>query len=90
VLEVDRICDLAVKRFRDWTEAVRRAMEHTEDLDEIVRALGEEARRDTETGAESTLDLDRLEVLSSVRMNAMGIVRYWQLRRAREDAVQES
>jgi glyoxylase-like metal-dependent hydrolase (beta-lactamase superfamily II) len=90
VLEVDRICDLAVKRFRDWTEAVRLAMEHTQDLDEIVRALGEEARRDTETGAESTLDLDRLEVLSSVRMNAMGIVRYWQLRRAREDAAQES
>lgn len=84
VREVDRICDLAVKRFRDWTTAVGRAMERTDDLDEIVAALEVEARRDVETGAGATLDLERLEILSSIRMNAMGIVRYWQLRRERE------
>jgi glyoxylase-like metal-dependent hydrolase (beta-lactamase superfamily II) len=90
VREVDRICDLAARRFRDWTETVGRAMERTQDLDEIVAILDAESRRDLETGAESTFDLDRFEVLSSVRMNAMGIVRYWELRRARERAAQES
>lgn len=80
VREVDRICDLAAKRFRDWTEAVRTTMERTEDLDEIVAVLREVARADAATGAEAELDLDRLETLSSVRMNAMGIRRYWQLR----------
>ncbi len=84
VTEVDRICDLAVKRFRDWTEAVRRAMERTADLDEIVALLEEEARRDVATGSEADLDVERLEILSSIRMNAMGIVRYWQRRRERE------
>ncbi|HEX6330591.1 MAG TPA: MBL fold metallo-hydrolase [Actinomycetota bacterium] len=80
VREVDRICDLAAKRFRDWTDAVRTTMERTEDLDEIVAVLREVARADAATGAEAELDLDRLETLSSVRMNAMGIRRYWQLR----------
>jgi glyoxylase-like metal-dependent hydrolase (beta-lactamase superfamily II) len=89
VREVDRTCDLAVKRFRDWTETVRRAMERTADLDEIVAALDEVSRTDLETGAHSELDLERFETLSSTRMNAMGIVRYWQLRRARQ-AGQES
>jgi glyoxylase-like metal-dependent hydrolase (beta-lactamase superfamily II) len=90
VREVDRICELAARRFRDWTEAVRRAMEHTTDLDEIVAALDAEARRDAETGAGADLDLDLFEVLSSVRMNAMGIVRYWEQRRERERAAQGS
>jgi glyoxylase-like metal-dependent hydrolase (beta-lactamase superfamily II) len=82
VREVDRICDLAIERFRGWTETVRAAMERTDDLDEIVAALEAESRRDVETGAEAPIDLDQFEILSSVRMNAMGIVRYWQQRRA--------
>lgn len=88
--DVDRICDLAIARFRGWTEAVRVAMERTGDLDEIVAVLEEESSRDAETGAQATLDLDRLEILSGVRMNAMGILRYWQKRRERERADQES
>ncbi len=90
VREVDRICDLASKRFRDWTEAVGRAMERTEDLDEIVSVLEAESRRDFETGAQTELDLGRLEILSSVRMNAMGIVGYWHRRRERESAPRET
>ena len=85
VHEIDRICQLAARRFRSWTDAVRRAMDRTDDLDEIVAALGVEASADLETGAQSTLDLDRLETLSSVRMNAMGIIGYWR-RREREAA----
>ncbi len=90
VSEVDRICDLAVRRFRDWTEAVRVAMERTEDLDEVVEILEAEARRDVETGSEAILDVRRLETLSSIRMNAMGIMRYWTKRREREAADQAS
>jgi hypothetical protein len=87
VHEVDQICDLAVRRFRGWTEVVRRTMERTDDLEEIVAVLETESRRDLETGAQAHLDLDRLELLSSVRMNAMGILDYW---RRREAAAQES
>ena len=82
--EVDRICELAERRFRSWTEAVGRELERTNDLDEIVEVLEGVAREDIETGAEATLDLRRMETLSSVRMNAMGIMRYWQLRREHE------
>jgi hypothetical protein len=73
-----------VKRFRDWTEAVRIAMERTTDLDQIVELLEEEAKRDVETGSQAEVDLGRLEILSGVRINAMGIMRYWQKRRERE------
>lgn len=86
VTEVDRICDLAVQRTRSWTEVVRRGLERTDDLDDIVALLQQEARRDVETGAEATIDLERFETLSSVRINAMGIVRYWRKRAEREAA----
>jgi glyoxylase-like metal-dependent hydrolase (beta-lactamase superfamily II) len=84
VTEVDRICDLAAERLRRWTEVVGEAMQRTQDLEEIVAILGEVAREDAGTGAEAMLDLQRLETLSSVRMNAMGIVRYWSKRGERE------
>jgi glyoxylase-like metal-dependent hydrolase (beta-lactamase superfamily II) len=84
VRDVERICDLAGERFRAWTESVGAAMETTDDLDEIVAVLEAEARRDMDTGSEAELDLDRLEILAGVRMNAMGIMRYWQKRRERE------
>jgi glyoxylase-like metal-dependent hydrolase (beta-lactamase superfamily II) len=88
VEEVDRICDLALERFRAWTDAVGEALERTEDLDEIVRVLREVARADAETGAEATLDLQAMETLSSIRMNAMGIVGYWsKVREQRRSAV---
>ena len=89
VAEVDRICDLAVQRTQSWAEVVREALERTDDLDEIVALLQEEARRDVETGAEATIDLERFETLSSVRMNAMGIVRYWKKRAEREAALRD-
>jgi glyoxylase-like metal-dependent hydrolase (beta-lactamase superfamily II) len=89
VREVDRVCDLAVKRFRDWTEAVRVALERGGDLDEVVEVLERVARDDVATGAQAPLDAARFETLSSTRMNAMGIVRYWTKRREREAAEAE-
>jgi glyoxylase-like metal-dependent hydrolase (beta-lactamase superfamily II) len=82
--EVDRICDLAIRRTRGWANVVRETLRRTDDLDEVVAALEDEARRDVETGAEAAIDLDRLEVLSSVRINAMGLLRYWRKRAERE------
>ena len=90
VAEVDRICDLAVQRTRGWTEVVRRGLERTDDLEEIVSLLESEARRDIETGAEAAVDLERFETLSSIRMNAMGIVRYWRKRAEREAIEREA
>jgi glyoxylase-like metal-dependent hydrolase (beta-lactamase superfamily II) len=88
IAEVDRICDLAITRLRGWAEAVRDELRRTQDPDAIVARLEEEARRDIETGAEAALDLDalenRLRLLSSVRMNALGLIRYWQKRAERE------
>ena len=88
--EVDRTCDLAERRVQGWAEAVRDALETTEDLEEVVERLVKESARDIETGAESTLDVDRLErrleLLSSIRMNAMGLMRYWKKRGEREAA----
>jgi hypothetical protein len=55
---------------------VRRAMESTDDPDEIVEVLTREAANELVTGAEAQLDLDRLETLAGVRMNALGIMRY--------------
>ena len=78
ISEVDRTCDLAIRRLREWTDAVRGAMRESADLDRIVEVLSREAARDVVTGAEAQLDLDRLETLAGIRMNAMGIARYLQ------------
>ncbi|HZP89770.1 MAG TPA: MBL fold metallo-hydrolase [Actinomycetota bacterium] len=88
--EVDRICDLAEQRIRSWAEVVRTALTRTEDLEEVTALLEEEARADLQTGAQASLDLDRLEILSSIRMNAMGLIRYWKKREERAAADQAS
>jgi glyoxylase-like metal-dependent hydrolase (beta-lactamase superfamily II) len=86
IAHVDRTCDLAVRRLREWTDAVRVAMRSTADLDEIVEVLSREAARETVTGAEAQLDLDRLETLAGIRMNATGILRYLTKRAERQAA----
>ena len=64
-------------------------MRSTTDLDEIVEILAREAARDTVTGAEAQLDLDRLETLAGVRMNAAGIARYLSKQAERDAAMRE-
>lgn len=84
--DVERTCELAERRLNDWSDVVRRAMQTTNDLDEIVEILTREVAEPVATGAESQLDLDRIETLSSIRMNATGLARYWRLRQeAAED-----
>lgn len=84
IREIDRICELAASRFTAWTEAAGREIDRGGDLDSVVAILEAEALRDISTGAGAPIDIDRLETLSSIRMNAQGIMRYWELRRARE------
>lgn len=88
IQEVDAACELAIRRVRDWAEAVRETLSTTDDFEAIVHRLEQESRRDIQTGAEADLDLgaleQRLQLLSSVRMNAMGLIRYWQKRREKE------
>jgi glyoxylase-like metal-dependent hydrolase (beta-lactamase superfamily II) len=96
VHEVERICDLATARFRTWTEAVGQALDRGLDpnrndaLDEVMRLLKDVARTDTPTGAEAELDLQAMEMMSSIRLNSMGILGYWQRRREAEGSGQAS
>lgn len=81
VEDVDRICDVALQRFRAWTDAVGDAVPDTGDVDAVVRVLEQVAKADAETGAETALDMAALETMSSIRLNAMGIAGYWKRRR---------
>ena len=87
--DVAATCDLAIRRVRDWATVVEEALRETEDPDELAARLEAAALDDIETGAEASLDLemleDRLRLLSSIRMNAQGLARYWQKRRKREE-----
>jgi glyoxylase-like metal-dependent hydrolase (beta-lactamase superfamily II) len=85
--DVDATCDLAIHRVRDWARVVQEGVREGTDPDELVARLESAALADIETGAEAALDLekleDRLRLLSSIRMNAQGLARYWEKRRDR-------
>ena len=85
--DVDATCDLAIRRVRDWAGVVEGAVHEGVDPDELAARLESTALADIESGAEATLDLDmledRLRLLSSIRMNAQGLARYWQKRMER-------
>jgi glyoxylase-like metal-dependent hydrolase (beta-lactamase superfamily II) len=85
LVDVDATCDLAIRRVRDWAAVVEEGMRETEDPEELTTRLERAALDDIETGAEAALDLDmledRLRLLSSIRMNAQGLARYWRTRR---------
>ena len=88
--DVDATCELAIRRVRDWAGVVEGAVRDGVDPDELAARLESTALADIETGAEATLDLemleDRLRLISSIRMNAQGLARYWQRRGKRGDA----
>jgi glyoxylase-like metal-dependent hydrolase (beta-lactamase superfamily II) len=88
--DVEATCDLAIRRVRDWAGVAGDAIRGGMDPEELTATLESVALADIETGSEATLDLemleDRLRLLSSIRMNAQGLARYWQKRIARGDA----
>ncbi|MGH2711620.1 MAG: MBL fold metallo-hydrolase [Actinomycetota bacterium] len=76
--DVAELCDLAISRLRRWTDVVREALGHSEELSAVVTRL----RKGTEDelpapGTEGFKEIeDRYELLSSYEMNAMGLIRY--------------
>lgn len=81
--EVEELFTLAVSRLRKWAGIVRDAMKETEEIDRIAQILRERTAPEfTETVQDA--DVERYEVLSSMEMNAAGLVRYWRKRAERE------
>jgi glyoxylase-like metal-dependent hydrolase (beta-lactamase superfamily II) len=82
--EVNEICDRAIERMRAWTSVVEQALGDTDELSAIVARLRAATEGDLVSVPSERTDgvLDRLEVLSSYEMNAMGLMRYIQKRSA--------
>ncbi|HEX8100016.1 MAG TPA: MBL fold metallo-hydrolase, partial [Actinomycetota bacterium] len=83
---VEELCSIASSRLRKWADIVRGALDETDDLDRVTELL--ERHTADEFGPAlpeaSDAELDRYDVLSSMKMNAAGLMRYWQKRRERD------
>ncbi len=77
VAEVDELCRLAAARLRRWAGLVRDAMTETDDLERIAEILSVATAGERPPDPEAA---DRYDLLSSPRMNAAGLLRYWQKR----------
>lgn len=86
VAEVDGLCELAERRIRAWSATVREALAVDGDVDRIARLLERRGADEYREDSGREIDLDRYDVLSSVRINAMGLIRYWTKRAEREAA----
>jgi glyoxylase-like metal-dependent hydrolase (beta-lactamase superfamily II) len=86
VPEFQAMCDLAILRIRGWAEDVREALGRTDDVDEIVKVLQERVTAEDLADAGEGADMEKYEMLSSVQVNAMGLIRYWRKRWEREAA----
>ncbi|HEX2089571.1 MAG TPA: MBL fold metallo-hydrolase [Actinomycetota bacterium] len=86
VSEVQELCSIASSRLRRWADIVREALDETDDIDRITELLERRTAdefKPAHAEAEAP-DLDRYNVLSSTKMNAQGLVRYWRKREAQE------
>jgi glyoxylase-like metal-dependent hydrolase (beta-lactamase superfamily II) len=86
VAEVDHICELAERRLLAWGDTVRHALAVDDDLDRIAGLLETQGAAEYLGDSGEEIDMERYDVLSSVRMNAMGLIRYWKKRAEREAA----
>jgi glyoxylase-like metal-dependent hydrolase (beta-lactamase superfamily II) len=86
VSEVDELCRVAAARLRKWADIVRDAMTESDDLDRIAELLDRRTASEFE-GVRSS-DPSRYEVLSDMRMNAAGLMRYWKKRLEAESTAQ--
>ena len=86
VTEVDELCSIASARLRKWAEIVREALDETDDLERVTELLERRTASEFKDGPlpREEIDFERYEVLSSMRMNAEGLVRYWKKRAERE------
>jgi glyoxylase-like metal-dependent hydrolase (beta-lactamase superfamily II) len=83
VTEVDELCELAGSRLRKWAGIVRTALDRTDDLEEIAAVLARDTADEFDAAMDPSADLERYEILSSMQMNAAGLVRYWRKREER-------
>jgi glyoxylase-like metal-dependent hydrolase (beta-lactamase superfamily II) len=83
VEEVDELCDVARSRLVKWADVVRDAMRESDDVDRVAQILAERTASEFDE-APPGADLERYEVLSGMKMNAAGLIRYWQKREERE------
>jgi glyoxylase-like metal-dependent hydrolase (beta-lactamase superfamily II) len=79
--DVAELCHRAVDRLRRWTAIVDDALRTTDDLEDIVRRLRVATAR-LDLASDQDEDAVRYEFLSSYEMNAMGLIRYLNRRRA--------
>ena len=79
VEDVDELCGIAIRRWRRWAGIVRDAMNETEDVDRIGEILGRQTA-DEFRQAPPNAEVEGYEVLGTMRINAMGLVRYWKKR----------
>jgi glyoxylase-like metal-dependent hydrolase (beta-lactamase superfamily II) len=69
-------------RIRTWAETVRRELadDPARSPEELVPILTEEARSEYERDSGLPFDLGRYDAIGSIRMNALGLARYWHKR----------
>jgi len=89
--DVTELCRVAVQRIEGWAEIVEHALTETEDVVDVVRILKEQTTGEMAIGSDLTPAevRDRLEVLSSYEMNALGLMRYLK-KRSEAAAARES
>lgn len=74
--DVAPLSQLAVTRLREWTEIVHDALGSTDRVEDVVAALEERTEPELHRGPATAGGRERYELLSSYRMNALGIMRY--------------
>ncbi|CAN5291175.1 MBL fold metallo-hydrolase [soil metagenome] len=80
--DVEELCQTAIERLHGWTSFVREAMTKGADLSRVTEFLREQTAPELRAGLDRGLAFERYELLSSVEMNAMGIMRYLKGRTA--------
>ncbi len=88
VPDIDEAFDRASARIRSWADVAERVLRDDLDAsdDTIYAALERLARTEFETDAHRPFEEQRYDVLGSIRMNALGLSRYWRKRWEREAA----
>jgi glyoxylase-like metal-dependent hydrolase (beta-lactamase superfamily II) len=74
--QVAHLCALAVQRVRKWASIVQEALGETDDLARVTQILTERTAPEFNPRDGRTDLAERYEILSSVEMNASGLVRY--------------
>lgn len=82
--DAESVCALAAQRIRESADLVRLVLQRTQDIDEIAAELRSLAGRDERDL--SPEDAAALDISGDLRLNALGLVRYWTKRDERNQA----